>query len=83
MYGSSRFMSPEEFQLGSIIDEITNVFTMGATAFEFFGDNHDRSLEKWTLSKEQFAVAKKATNSERETRQQSLEQFVSEWSAAK
>ena len=36
LWGSTRFMSPEEFTLGSEIDEITNVYTMGATAFCLF-----------------------------------------------
>ena len=83
MYGSSRFMSPEEFQVGATLDEITNVYTMGATAFEFFGDNRDRSIERWTLSKALFDVAKKATNDERDNRQQSIGQFVAEWKTAK
>lgn len=29
MWGSSRFQSPEEYQLGAVIDEITNVYTLG------------------------------------------------------
>jgi serine/threonine-protein kinase len=33
MWGSTRFMSPEEFTLGAYIDEVTNVYAMGATAF--------------------------------------------------
>ena len=82
MYGSSRFMSPEEFQLGEIIDEITNVFTMGATAFELFGGTRDRSYEKWALSKELYDVAKQAVSDERNSRQQSIEQFITEWKAA-
>ena len=32
MFGSSRFMAPEEFELGARIDERTTVFTMGRTA---------------------------------------------------
>jgi serine/threonine-protein kinase len=83
MYGSSRFMSPEEFQLGAAIDEITNVYTMGATAFELFGDNRDRSLEKWALSKGLFDMAKKAVSDERNDRQQSIGQFITEWRAEK
>jgi len=83
MYGSSRFMSPEEFQLGATIDEITNVYTMGATAFELFGDNRERSLDKWTLSKKLYDIAIKAVSDERDSRQQSIEQFLSEWSFAK
>jgi serine/threonine-protein kinase len=29
MFGSTRFMAPEEFERGAVIDEVTNVFTMG------------------------------------------------------
>jgi len=83
MYGSSCFMSPEEFQFGAIIDEITNVYTMGATAFELFGDNCDRSFEKWTMSKALYNVTKQAVSDERSHRQQSVEQFITEWRAAK
>lgn len=83
MYGSSRFMSPEEFQLGATIDEITNVYTMGATAFALFGNGRVRSFENWTLSRELYDVALKAVSDERDSRQQSLEQFIAEWRAAK
>jgi len=65
MWGSSRFMSPEEFELGAVIDEVTNVYTMGATAFAFFGNERDRCFEQWALSKELFDVAKRAVNDDR------------------
>lgn len=39
MWGSSRFMSPEEFELGASIDAVTNVFNMGAMAFALLGEN--------------------------------------------
>jgi serine/threonine-protein kinase len=38
MFGSSRFMSPEEFSLGATIDERSNVFTMGRTVAAFLSD---------------------------------------------
>jgi len=81
MWGSSRFMSPEEFQLGAAIDEVTNVYAMGATAFELFGSNHDRSFEKWMLNKALFDIATKAVSLERGNRQQSVQQFIDEWQA--
>ena len=37
MWGSSRFMSPEELTMGMPVDERTCVYVMGATAFELFG----------------------------------------------
>ena len=39
MFGSSRFMAPEEFELGATIDERTTVFTMGRTAAVLMSDN--------------------------------------------
>src|SRR5262249_53158182 len=35
MFGSTRFMAPEEFERGARIDERTNVFTMGRAALVF------------------------------------------------
>jgi serine/threonine-protein kinase len=83
LWGSSRFMSPEEFELRAIIDEITNVYAMGATAFALFGNERDRCIEKWKLSKELFDVAKRAVSDERDERQQTLRQLIEEWRTAK
>jgi serine/threonine-protein kinase len=43
MFGSTRFMAPEEFEKGARIDERTTVFTLGRTASVFLGDG---SLER-------------------------------------
>jgi serine/threonine-protein kinase len=75
-------MSPEEFELGATIDEITNVYLMGATAFALFA-GFDRTPEKWQLSKELYKVALKAVSSERSQRQQSIRQFIEEWNEAR
>lgn len=82
LWGSSRFMSPEEYQPGATIDEITNVYVMGATAFALFGDERDRCIEKWQSDQKLFDVAKRAVSDERDNRQQSIEQFMEEWRAA-
>lgn len=82
MWGSSRFMSPEEFEFGATIDEITNVYLMGATAFALFSD-YDRRFEKWQLREELYKVALKAVSIERNQRQQSIQQFIEEWNEAK
>lgn len=81
MWGSSRFQSPEEYQLGASIDEITNVYTLGATAFALFGDG-DRTREKWQLDSRLFDIAAKAVSEERTERQQSIRQIKEEWEAA-
>ncbi|MHC1694150.1 MAG: serine/threonine protein kinase [Eubacteriales bacterium] len=78
LWGSSRFMFPEEFVLGAEIDEVTNVYTMGATAFALFAD-YDKKLKKWSLSDKRYDAAKKAVSDSREKRQQTIEQFLDEW----
>lgn len=78
MWGSSSFMSPEEFKLGANIDEITNVYTLGAIALALFG-NYKRNFENWALSKELFEVIIKSTNDDRNKRHQSIEELIKEW----
>jgi serine/threonine-protein kinase len=78
LWGSSRFVSPEERTDGAVIDEVTNVYTMGATAFCLFADS-DRSPEAWPLSQELYVVVKRATSDERCERQQSIRQLIEEW----
>lgn len=82
MWGSSRFMSPEEFELGAEINEITNVYLMGATAFALFAD-YERTPDKWSLNEKLYKVALKAVSNERSHRQQSILQFIDEWMEAK
>lgn len=79
MWGSSRFMSPEEFTLREAIDEKTNVYLMGATAFALFGGEEDRSIEKWRLSQDLYKVALRAVSDDRDNRQLSLSEFKTEW----
>ncbi len=79
MWGSTRFMSPEEYEMGAEIDEVTNVFTMGALAFELLGSNRERTLEKWVASENLYNIAIKAINPIRELRYQSIKEFHNEW----
>ena len=81
MWGSSLFQSPEEYQLGADIDEITNVYTLGATAFALFGE-YSRTRDKWQLSDGLFETAARAVSNNRANRQQSIKQFTEEWNAA-
>ena len=81
LWGGSRFQAPEEFCKGAVIDEITNVYTLGATAFALFG-RYERTREAWELSEELFEVAVKAVSAERSLRQQSIAQFREEWEMA-
>ncbi len=79
MWGSSKMMSPEEFQKGMAIDEITNVYNMGAFAFALFSD-YDRSKDSWTLSKKLYNVVIKAISDDRGNRHQSIGQLLKDWS---
>ncbi|WHY21904.1 serine/threonine protein kinase [Paenibacillus sp. G2S3] len=81
-WGSARFKSPEEFILGAPIDEVTNVFNMGATAFVLLGGASDRSLAKWEVSQAHHEVALRAVSLEREQRYQSVAEFKSAWDRA-
>ena len=64
--------------MGAVIDEITNVYTLGATAFALFGE-YNRTRDKWQLSDELFEVATRAVNDDRTKRQQSIRQLIDEW----
>lgn len=81
LYGSRRFMAPEEFQKGERIDERTNVFMLGRTAFVLLA-NSSNSRDDWKGNEAMWQVAKKATNPDRRLRHQSVQEFVAAWHAA-
>ena len=81
LYGSSRFMAPEEFQKGERIDERTNVFMLGRTAFILLANNSD-SRGDWKGNDAMWHVAKKATNTDKQLRYPSVQEFVSAWHTA-
>ncbi len=83
LWGSARFMSPEEFELGAAIDEKTNVFNMGAIAFGLLGGELDRSFSKWDASKELYDVAIRAVDKNRNQRYSSVEEFYNAWDIAR
>jgi len=82
LVGSARYVSPEECVQDAVIDEVSNVYTMGATAFSLFAYG-DRAPEAWLLNKAMYDVAKRAVSNVREQRQQSIKQFLAQWQAAK
>jgi serine/threonine protein kinase, bacterial len=82
LWGSSRFMSPEEYILHASIDERTNVFNMGATAFVLLGGGKDRSYDMWEAGKELYDVALRAVQEEREARFAGVSEFVEAWNEA-
>jgi serine/threonine-protein kinase len=80
-YGSSRFMAPEEWRRGSLIDHRTNVYTMGATGFVLLNDNR-RLTGEWPLSKASYRTLERATSETKEHRQESVDALYREWRQA-
>ncbi|MFC5449349.1 serine/threonine protein kinase [Paenibacillus aestuarii] len=82
MWGSSRFMSPEEFLLGAEIDGCTNVFNMGALAFAVLGGELDRSFEHWEAGEELYEIALKSVDPDRGNRYGTVLEFKAAWDLA-
>lgn len=78
LWGHMPTQSPEEHTDGELIDEVSNVYNMGATAFALLAGG-DRSPEKWLLGKRLYDVVRRATSDERSQRQQSIRQLMEEW----
>jgi len=81
-FGSSRFMAPEEFIRGSLIDHLTNVYTMGAAAFEFLAIDGGTERHAWQASDALYQVARKAASAERSERYESVQVFYRAWMEA-
>lgn len=82
LWGSQRFMSPEEFELNAFIDGRTNVFNMGAIAFGLIGGELNRSFTKWDGNKALYEVALKAVDENRQDRFATVKEFLSAWEEA-
>lgn len=81
MWGSSRFMAPEEYQKGAPVDERTMVYTMGSFAFELFSPEGGE-LSLWPLSPAAWKCAGKAASSQRENRYPTLRSLEEAWDRA-
>jgi serine/threonine-protein kinase len=78
MFGSSRFMAPEEFEKGAPIDERTTVFTLGRTAAVFLSDGTlERAAFRGTDA--QHAAMARACRPERGERFQSVAELAAAW----
>lgn len=82
MFGSTRFMAPEEFERGATIDERTTVFTLGRTAAVLLSDG---SLDRRPFrgSDDQHAVIKQACSEVRRDRHATVSEFVDSWEAVR
>lgn len=81
MFGSSRFMAPEEFEFGEKIDQRTTLFNMGRAAAVFLGDG---TLERSAFrgSDAQHAVVVRACRPRPDERFPSMAEFLDAWQAA-
>ena len=81
MFGSTRFMAPEEFELGATIDERTTVFTMGRTASVLMSDGSlDR--EPFLGTDRQLDVMLRACEEDPNDRFQSVAELYAAWMGA-
>ena len=78
MFGSSRFMAPEEFELGARIDERTTVFTMGRTAAVLLSDG---TLERCPFRGNDalYEVVRRACHDDPRERYGSMGAFFAAW----
>jgi hypothetical protein len=81
MFGSTRFMAPEEFELGAIIDEVTNVFTMGRVISVFLSDG-TLEFTPFRGGRSLYEVMIRACQPERKERFPSTKAFHAAWRAA-
>jgi serine/threonine-protein kinase len=72
MFGSTRFMAPEEHQLGAQIDQRTTVFTLGRTIRELLA----------SARAEVVSVASRACEPDPERRFQTVDEFYEAWALA-
>ena len=78
MWGSAKFQAPEEYRLGAVIDERTNVYTAGAMAFALFA-GYERTRGAWQLDEGRFQAASRAVSQDPASRQASIERLREEW----
>jgi serine/threonine protein kinase, bacterial len=78
MFGSTRFMAPEEFERGALIDQRTTVFTLGRAISVFFGDG-DLSRAGFRGSDAQYVAMSTACKPDPADRFQTVAQLVRAW----
>lgn len=86
-YGTKRLKSPEENKIGAVIDEQTNIFTLGAIIFDMFSNVSNlpqryingvfipNKLEEFELGEKIYLVLLKATSYDRQDRYKDLYEF--------
>ena len=82
MFGSSRFMAPEEFEFGATIDARTTVFTLGRLICHF-GTGLTEDLADFCGGGAAGRVIARAARPAREDRFASVGEFADAWSTAR
>ena len=94
-FGTKRLKAPEEYEVGAVIDEQTNLFTLGALLFEFFGSFTGEEIgqryvlnrfqpcdiSSWQLNEESYKVVCKAVAENRHQRYTTVKEFWAAWKA--
>lgn len=95
-FGTKRLKAPEEYMEGAVIDEQTNLFTLGALIFELFGTFTGEeigqrymqnrfmpcTLSNWQLNEESYRVVSKAVARDRHQRYTTIREFEDAWKEA-
>jgi serine/threonine protein kinase, bacterial len=82
MFGSSRFMAPEEFTKGAVIDQRTTVFTLGRTILVFLSDG-GLAPESFRGPRPLYDVAARACRDRPDDRYGSVPAFCAAWCTAR
>lgn len=82
MFGSSRYMAPEEFEMGALIDERTTVFTLGRSAANLLSDG-TLARAPFRGSDEQYKVVSRACRPSRRERFTTISEMNAAWCAAR
>lgn len=80
--GSPFYLPPEGYRRGDAIDETSNVYTLSALSHSFFGDRINKIKEAWQAPEKLYHIARRGLSEDRDLRQQSTEEFLSQWRAA-
>ena len=81
MFGSTRYMAPEEFELGAQIDERTTVFTLGRIVWHF-ATRLTEDPAQFCGTAELASVVQKATRASPTDRHENVAQLASAWATA-
>jgi serine/threonine-protein kinase len=82
MFGSTRFMAPEEHELGAVLDQRTTVFTLGRLVWHF-GTRLSERAEEFCGPPGLARAAERACQPDREQRPADVASFAAAWRTAR